>query len=78
MDGLKGVVPYSCKIINSSATNIFGQNEIILNKCEGCQKDNIFKHNGTYCLVKDWFTADKITKKKERKIKFIDIIKQTN
>jgi hypothetical protein len=76
MDGLKAVVPNSCLIKNATTINLFRENETSFSSCEGCQKDNIIKHNGIYCLVKDWFSTDKITKKKGRKIKFIDIIKQ--
>lgn len=76
MDGLKAVVPNSCITKNATTINLFGENETSFSTCEGCQKDNIIKHNGIYCLIKDWFSTDKITKKKGRKIKFIDIIKQ--
>jgi len=75
MDGLKGVVPHSCysKIIEDSL-NFFEEPKKIIVECEGCSKDNIHKHNGIYCLIKDWSNKDASTEKKGRKIKFIDLL----
>lgn len=75
MDGLKGVVPNSCGDKTATETNLFGEIEVVT-PCEGCQKDNIRKHNGTYCLVKDWSNKDPETNKKGRKIRFIDLMKK--
>lgn len=74
MDGLKGVIPNSCgdKIVTTST--LFGNTEK-KTSCEGCQKDNIDKHNGIYCLIKDWANKDLKTGKKGRKIRFIDLLK---
>ena len=33
------------------------------------------KHNGTYCLIKDWNNKDLVTGKKGMKIRFVDLIK---
>jgi hypothetical protein len=74
MDGLKGVIPNSCGVKQSSQLDIFGGQD--LKNCEGCQKDKIEKHNGTYCLIKDWSNKDLQTGKKGRKIRFIDLIKK--
>ena len=68
MDGLKGVVPDSCKNgVIEKVQSLFGEEEHKVN-CSGCQQDNIHKHNGIYCLVRDW-SNDK------KKIRFIDLIK---
>ena len=74
MDGLKGVIPNSCKEeIIETATFFETQTEV--RKCIGCKNDSIQKHNGTYALIKDWFNMDKNTNKKGRKIRFIDLMK---
>jgi hypothetical protein len=74
MDGLKGVVPDSCcnKIIETNS--LFGDSQKTTKYCVGCAKDNIRKHNGIYCLIKDWNNKDIETEKKGRKIKFIDLL----
>lgn len=53
MDGLKGVIPESCHIVHQTVQNLFDTSEKII-ACEGCQKDNIHKHNGIYCKIRDW------------------------
>lgn len=73
MDGLKGVVPNSCGERVKIHKNIFGIEEE-WEKCEGCLKNDIAKHNGIYCMIKDWHTTDKITGKKGKRIRFIDLI----
>ena len=75
MDGLKGVVPNSCGGITKTFVNLFGEAETENSFCTGCLNNNIFKHNGTYCLIKDWANKDKTTRKKGRKIRFIDLLK---
>lgn len=73
MDGLKYVVPFSCKNTKRSQyvmTNFFGE-EIVLGeaekKCPGCAKNNIYEHNGKYCYVMDW--------EKNERVKFINLLK---
>jgi hypothetical protein len=56
MDGLKGVVPNSCRDLKVTSYNLFGTEEEIT-PCEGCLKNNIYKHNGIYCKIKDWKTG---------------------
>lgn len=66
MDGLKGVVPNSCKdVIIEIATFFETQTEV--RKCEGCEKQNIKSHNGIYCNIMDWEI--------EKPIRFIDLMK---
>lgn len=74
MDGLKGVVPDSCKdgVIEKEMT-LFGEQEKMV-RCPGCQNDDIHKHNGIYCLIRDWGNKDLITGENDRKIKFVDLI----
>lgn len=74
MDGLKGVIPNTCKEIDKVETNLFEEIKTIRVKCEGCEKDNIKKHTGIYALVKDWANKDKSTGKKGRKIRYIDLL----
>ena len=65
MDGLKGVVPDSCKEIE----DIVGFSKT---PCSGCQKEILSAHNGTYCLIKDWKKKDKA----RQKIRFIDLLRR--
>jgi hypothetical protein len=75
MDGIKGVIPNSCQTNYTTTEILFGIEEIKCIPCAGCEKDNIKRHNGIYCLVKDWSNKDKITGKKGRRIRFIDLLK---
>lgn len=76
MDGLKGVIPTSCSDKTTITTNLFGETEAIVTPCEGCKNDNIHKHNGIYCLIKDWSNKDSETGKRDRKIRFVDLMKK--
>ncbi len=53
MDGMKYVVPNSCKSSVYEEFTLFGSvfHEI---PCPGCEKGLIHKHTGTYCKVFDW------------------------
>ena len=75
MDGLKGVIPGSCSEKKDLVPDLFGEKEII-RPCDGCKSDNILKHNGIYCLIKDWANKDLETGKKGRKIRFVDLMKK--
>lgn len=68
MDGLRGVVPGSCRdgIVVKELT-LFGEEEHV-ETCVGCQQDNIRLHNGIYCLIRDWAS--------DEKIRYIDLIQQ--
>lgn len=74
MDGLKGVVPDSCGTKKDTQLQLFGEQEE--KPCEGCKSDNLLKHNGTYCLIKDWSVKDLESNKRGRKMKFVDIIRK--
>ncbi len=68
MDGLKGVVPDSCRHgVEEQIMTLFGEEEQMI-YCPGCQQDDFKKHNGTYCIIRDW-------KNDKKKIRFIDLIK---
>lgn len=75
MDGLKGVVPDSCRNgVKEKVMTLFGEEEHTVS-CPGCQQENIRKHNGIYCLIRDWGNKDPKTKENNRKIRYIDLLK---
>ena len=67
MDGLKGVIPNSCKdeIIDISD---FFETKTEIKKCKGCETQNIKSHNGIYCNIMDWDI--------EKPIKFISLLEK--
>lgn len=68
MDGLKGVVPDSCRNgVMELEMTLFGEQKKLVN-CPGCQHDDMRRHNGRYCLIRDW-------KNDKKKIRFIDLLK---
>lgn len=75
MDGLRGVVPNSCKhnkvVLEQS---LFEEVERTL-MCPGCQNETFKGHNGTHCLIREWGCKDPKTGKNNRKIRFVDLIK---
>lgn len=69
MDGLKGVVPDTCADKVVIEQDFFDGAIEKIKPCEGCQRDDIRRHNGVYCLIRDWSSKD------HKKIRFIDLIK---
>lgn len=67
MDGLKGVVPNSCKDEIIEIADIF-ETKTEIQKCRGCEKQNIKSHNGIYCNIMDWEV--------EKPIRFIDLLEK--
>ena len=67
MDGLRGVIPGSCHRVRQTLQSLFDTNET-LQACEGCQKNDIHKHNGTYCRIKDW--------KNDQTLTFVSLLKK--
>lgn len=62
MDGIKYVVPMSCKHTNRvipGELTLFGETPDIVEKdeCEGCKFNRPKKHNGRYARVMDWSTG---------------------
>lgn len=66
MDGLKGVIPGSCHEKVTREETLFGDVIEYVQKCEGCEKDNMHKHNGIYCMIKDWGAR--------KTIRFVDLL----
>lgn len=66
MDGLKFVIPNSCKAESDNQLTLFDINK---NKkeCEGCKTNNNCKHNGIYCFIMDW--------QNYKKVRFVDLTK---
>ncbi|HPA63147.1 MAG TPA: restriction endonuclease subunit M [Spirochaetota bacterium] len=75
MDGLKGVIPKTCGTKTIKSDNLFGESEIERIQCEGCLKENMFKHNGIYCWIKNWNNKDPETEQEGQKIRFVDLFK---
>lgn len=73
MDGLKGVIPNSCGPKKLEEETLYGTNTIVT-PCMGCKDEEIKKHNGTYCLIKDWRKKDPSTGRMGLKLKYIDLI----
>lgn len=66
MDGLKFVIPNSCKPVVKRQMSLFEDDKQI-EPCQGCLKGNNEKHTGIYCKIKDWQTG--------KTIKFISLLK---
>ena len=65
MDGLKCVIPNSCKNQTIEQLSLFGK--VVKGiKCPGCEKGNNLKHNGKQCRIMDW--------KKNKKVKYVSLI----
>lgn len=75
MDGLKFVIPMSCKpekkLIKGVAT-LFEQQEdqVIKTECPGCKNKTYDNHNGTHIKIMDW--------KENEIIRFVDVINKNN
>ena len=75
MDGLKGVVPDTCGVKPTGVQSLFGPPEE--KPCEGCRTGDFFRHNGTYCLIRDWRANAPKGEGPGRKIRFVDLMKKT-
>ena len=38
----------------NTVSNLLGEEETATQRCDGCQKKDIHKHNGLYYKIKDW------------------------
>ena len=70
MDGVKFVVPYSCKPQQlDQQLSLFdfgeGQEEVI--PCFGCKTGNIREHTGIYCRIYDW--------RENASLRYVDMVK---
>ena len=60
MDGIKCVVPMSCKPKVTKETLLDGTVETHIEECPGCSKKGNRQHFGTYCKVMDWNTGEPV------------------
>lgn len=67
MDGLKFVIPDSCKPVPELQMSLF-DDDIKPQECPGCKKNNNSQHTGIYCKIMNWET--------KRSIKFINLFKE--
>ena len=67
MDGLKGVIPNSCKDETIEIPDFF-ETRTEIKKCKGCETQNIKSDNGIYCNIMDWDI--------EKPIKFISLLEK--
>lgn len=67
MDGLKCVIPGSCYNKVTKEYTLFGEVIEHVEPCEGCENDDLFKHNGIYCRIMDW--------QKKKTVRFVDLLK---
>lgn len=68
MDGLKYVVPNSCHDIEGEVSLLgdVGPSR----PCPGCKTNDIFCHNGKYCVIRDW--------RSKESVRFLDMMKGWN
>lgn len=54
MDGLKMVIPNSCRhgVIDKDDSDLFNEEKLVI--CEGCKTNNPSKHNGIPVKIMDW------------------------
>ena len=73
MDGVRCVVPYSCKKMKPSCYQLsfFDEDneENVEDDCPGCRNNDLFSHTGIYCRVYDWKGLNK-------SVPFIDMLKK--
>lgn len=62
MDGLKGVIPMSCK--DQVERDLLG--ETVVTPCRGCKENNDLYHNGIYCKIRTW--------PQKEVVRFVDLI----
>ncbi len=68
MDGLKYVIPNSCKPVENIQLTLF-DDEVDPEPCPGCLKNNNSLHTGIYCRIMDW--------SQEHSVRFIDLIERS-
>lgn len=71
MDGLKGVIPNSCNLNNTTNKEVqlsLFENTTEQSECIGCKRNDINAHNGIYCNIMDWDI--------EKPVKFVSLIKE--
>lgn len=74
MDGLKHVIPNSCKPTPKRQMSLF-QDEEDTEPCAGCMKNDNSRHTGIYCKIMNWDTKRSIKFfKGEKRMKFDFVI----
>lgn len=58
MDGLRGVVPGSCREEQHTSTDLFGEATTTITLCPGCQSDDLLRHNGRHCRLRRWLPSE--------------------
>lgn len=69
MDGLKFVIPESCKDKVDNQISLFNAS-MEKKSCPGCTKNDPFAHTGNYCVIKDW--------KENKTVKFVSLLEEKN
>jgi hypothetical protein len=79
MDGLKCVIPNSCRNGIRKETDLFGNVKEIEEMCPGCKKKlgNVLGHNGIYCTIADWKDIDDPSGENTEKVRFVDLMKKS-
>lgn len=56
MDGLTCTVPYSCHNtkVQIKQASLFDDEVTECKPCPGCEKNDMFSHDGLYCKIRDW------------------------
>ena len=60
MDGIKYVVPMSCKPKVTKTALLDGTVETHTEECPGCRKKDNSRHTGTYCKIMDWNSGQEV------------------
>ena len=60
MDGIKFVVPMSCKPKVTKTALLDGTVETHTEECPGCRKKDNSRHTGTYCKIMDWNSGQEV------------------
>lgn len=66
MDGLKYVIPMSCRDESKITPELFGSGVVQKHKCGGCTSNTMHKHNGVYVNIMDW--------EEGKVIRFVDLV----
>ncbi|MCD7709302.1 MAG: restriction endonuclease subunit M [Clostridiales bacterium] len=78
MDGLKYVIPDSCKMIEETSDeeqmSLFGPVKNVVKECPGCATGDVFKHNGIRCKIKDWYEKD-ASADDDKGIEFVELLR---
>ena len=74
MDGLKGVVPGSCRKTVIVEPGLFGDPQVREEGCAGCASGNITQHNGIYCRLRRWVVDEASIMPAHFDFSFLDII----